>query len=228
MELLQPGAYYHIYNHANGNENIFREDKNYHFFLDKYLRYIYPVADTLAYCLMPNHFHFLVKMKTQLDIRCLQRHRISGIDNEISLKEKTSDVLETSDVSKEIDGSGQRDDYNYSNNFKNLFQSYTKAVNKVYNRRGSLFNQGFKRKRITSDDFLRVVLIYIHLNPVLHGFCKTPGQWKYSSYKAYFINSSKTKVNTLDGISFFGDKENLLFCHKDQMINKYLEDLEKF
>ena len=61
MEQLEAGCYYHIYNHANWNENIFRDKKNYPFLLEKYNKYIFPVADRVAYCLMPNHFHLLIK-----------------------------------------------------------------------------------------------------------------------------------------------------------------------
>jgi len=51
---------YHIYNHAVGNENLFRCDENYRYFLKKYAEHISPIADTFAYCLMPNHFHLSV------------------------------------------------------------------------------------------------------------------------------------------------------------------------
>src|SRR5690554_7732864 len=60
--------YYHIYNHANGDENLFREQKNYEYFLEKYKQHINPIAETIAWCLMPNHFHLLVKMKTEEEI----------------------------------------------------------------------------------------------------------------------------------------------------------------
>ena len=44
--------YYHIYNHANGDDNLFREQKNYKYFLDKYKQHIYTIAETVAWCLM--------------------------------------------------------------------------------------------------------------------------------------------------------------------------------
>lgn len=56
---------YHIYNHANGTEDIFREEENYRFFLGQYAKYLGDVLDTYAYCLMPNHFHFLVGVKLE-------------------------------------------------------------------------------------------------------------------------------------------------------------------
>lgn len=63
MEKLQPNRSYHIFNHANGFENIFTEDENYRFFLDKYNQYILPIAETYAYCLLPNHFHLVVRIR---------------------------------------------------------------------------------------------------------------------------------------------------------------------
>jgi putative transposase len=60
---MELGQSYHIYNHANGMENIFREEENYRFFLQQYQKYLGEVVDTYAYCLMPNHFHLLVGVK---------------------------------------------------------------------------------------------------------------------------------------------------------------------
>jgi len=62
-EILEADCYYHIYNRANGNEQLFLKEDNYSYFLQKYNSYISPIADTFAYCLMPNHFHFLVRIK---------------------------------------------------------------------------------------------------------------------------------------------------------------------
>ncbi len=63
MEHLLPAKYYHIYNHAIGSENLFRSDENYYYFLKKYALHISPIADTYAYCLLPNHFHLLIQIK---------------------------------------------------------------------------------------------------------------------------------------------------------------------
>ncbi|HRP60464.1 MAG TPA: transposase, partial [Vicingus sp.] len=59
-DLLETKCYYHIYNRANGSEKIFLNEENYLFFLQKYIEYIHPIAETYCYCLMPNHFHFLI------------------------------------------------------------------------------------------------------------------------------------------------------------------------
>jgi len=51
---------YHIYNQGNNKQQIFFSHENYLYFLRCYKNLVSPYGDTLAYCLMPNHFHFLV------------------------------------------------------------------------------------------------------------------------------------------------------------------------
>jgi putative transposase len=51
---------YHIYNRGNNKQRIFFYPENYIYFLKKVRKFILPHCDILAYCLMPNHFHFLV------------------------------------------------------------------------------------------------------------------------------------------------------------------------
>jgi len=111
---LLPEHIYHIYNHANGNENLFREDENYGYFLQRYWEFIDPIAEIYAYCLMPNHFHLMVKIRRE---------------DEISEYFKLSkNLIDVEDLSGLI-----------SKQFSNLFNAYSKAFNKKYSRRGSLF-----------------------------------------------------------------------------------------
>ncbi len=65
IEILEPGNFYHIYNKGNNNENLFIEEENYSYFLKLFLKYINPIADTYAYCLLKNHFHFLIEIKDE-------------------------------------------------------------------------------------------------------------------------------------------------------------------
>ncbi len=61
---LDPNKYYHLYNRSNNHELLFRSRDNYIYFLTKYRKYLEPFVDTLAYCLMPDHFHFSVFIKS--------------------------------------------------------------------------------------------------------------------------------------------------------------------
>jgi putative transposase len=46
---MELGQSYHIYNHANGMDNIFREEENYRFFLQQYQKCLGEVVDTCYY-----------------------------------------------------------------------------------------------------------------------------------------------------------------------------------
>ena len=62
MELLEQGNYYHIFNRGINSENIFRNEENRLYFLKLYAKHISPAATTLAYCLLSNHFHFVIRV----------------------------------------------------------------------------------------------------------------------------------------------------------------------
>lgn len=65
---FEEDKFYHIINHAVGNENLFRTSENYRYFLQQYHSHTSSVWHTYAYCLMPNHFHLLVRIHNQLEI----------------------------------------------------------------------------------------------------------------------------------------------------------------
>ncbi|PAU93878.1 transposase [Aliifodinibius salipaludis] len=64
MEFKQ-GKIYHTYNRGNNKQLIFCSTENYLFFLRKMRNHILPEARILAYCLMPNHFHWLVHIQNK-------------------------------------------------------------------------------------------------------------------------------------------------------------------
>lgn len=61
---------YHVYNQGNDRQNLFISDEDYIKFLKLYQKYIHPFVDTLAWCLLPNHFHFMVSVKdNRVDVK---------------------------------------------------------------------------------------------------------------------------------------------------------------
>ncbi|GMQ27855.1 transposase [Algoriphagus confluentis] len=169
---MEPGQSYHIYNHANGSENIFREEKNYRFFLEHYTKHLDKVLDTYAYCLMPNHFHLMVGVKEETLLR------------------KTFPKFQTLEklVSKQ---------------FSNFFSAYTQAFNKAYQRRGSLFMKNFKRLPILDEHQWQETFLYVHLNPVKHGFTEKLENWKWSSWHGYENQNKTSKLNRIYYLNFF-------------------------
>jgi REP element-mobilizing transposase RayT len=75
---LQAGVIYHIYNRGVNRETIFHEKRNYAYFINLYVRHIQPMADTYAFCLLPNHFHLLIEVKQNRDL--------TGLTNPSGLK----------------------------------------------------------------------------------------------------------------------------------------------
>ncbi len=65
---METGTFYHYYNRANNRENLFVEEDNYRFFLQLLKKYIPPIADIYSYCLLPNHFHLVIKIKEEQDL----------------------------------------------------------------------------------------------------------------------------------------------------------------
>jgi len=195
---LESGKYYHIYNRGNNGTTLFYEEKNYYYFLDLYAKYTTPVMDTLAYCLMGNHFHVLVKIKSEAE-RTQVRKNPSPKSKYITL--------------------------NPSRQLGHVFNSYAQAINKRYGRTGSLFEEAFRRKEVTSENYLSQLINYIHKNPVKHGFCQDFKDYPHSSYHSHLSNR-QTKLARKDVLDWFGGKEQFQVFHEDKqdekLIDKYI------
>jgi REP element-mobilizing transposase RayT len=68
QEKFEYNRFYHVFNRGNNSESIFKEQRNYDLFLGLIKKYLLPVADVYAYCLMDNHFHLLVRIKDKDEI----------------------------------------------------------------------------------------------------------------------------------------------------------------
>lgn len=205
--LLEPNKIYHVYNHANANDLLFSNDGNYLYFLKKYKQYITPIADTFAYCLMPNHFHFALKIKDEQTLYdfFIQTKKIPANLELVSVID---------DLPKYV-----------SKQFGNFFNAYAEAFNKIFKRRGKLFMEDFSRKLIEDDIYYRNVIHYIHFNPVHHGFVKDLRDWKYSSFESYFSeNSSNLKREEV--IEWFDDLDKFYEYHKKAIDESLTIELE--
>jgi REP element-mobilizing transposase RayT len=80
-----PGMYYHAFNRGNAKQNIFVDDSDYLFFLLRLRQNLKPdgsegrhfrplpagAFSLVAYCLMPNHFHFVIRQNIDLSTSAL-------------------------------------------------------------------------------------------------------------------------------------------------------------
>lgn len=137
---LEFNKVYHLYNRSNNRELLFKKKENYRYFLHKFKVRFENSLSVYAYCLMPTHFHFLIRVET-----------------------------------KEIDELRKQIGIHLS--------SYTKAINKAFDRNGSLFQQHTKAKLIEDRAYLLTLISYIHQNPVRVGLVDQLIDWPYSSYR---------------------------------------------
>jgi putative transposase len=199
IEPLIPGNYYHIYNRGIDGCNLFRENENYEYFLDKYDEYVSPIAETYAWVLMPNHFHFLVRVKE------VEENAVAS-----STPDRVSNPVRGKDTP--------------SQHFSNLFNSYAQAFNKRTDRHGNLFERPFKRNLIGNVDYLRNVILYIHNNPVHHGFCSHSMEYPWSSYLTC-VSIKPTKLNRNMVIGWFDNEANFKYMHNQKVEIEKIEKL---
>ena len=180
QEKFEYDTFFHVYNRGNNKEDIFKEDKNYSYFLKLVRQHLLDVAEIYAYCLLKNHFHIVLRIKDKSEI-----------------PDKYVDKVHVP--------------------FSNLFNAYSKAMNKAYNRTGSLFQEHLKRNKIKDENYLINLILYVHLNPVKHKFCDDFREYKHSSFLSYISDkpSSLTREFVLE---LFGGKDNFTFQHKESKI----------
>ncbi|NIM94952.1 MAG: hypothetical protein GTO18_14720 [Anaerolineales bacterium] len=171
--------YYHIYNRGNNNELLFREARNYNYFLKLSVKYAYPIIKTYAYCLLPNHFHFLVKIKD-----CQS--------------------------------------YPTSRAFANLFSTYAKAINKAYDRSGSLFEKVFHRKMINDDRYFTSLVVYIDRNLQKHGFVDDFRNWPHSSYRT-ILSNRPSRIERTAVLEWFGGPRGFEEVHTTEFDESQIE-----
>ena len=189
---LEYDSYCHIYNRGINSCDLFDNEQNYELFLRKYFEYIESVAETFAWCLMKNHFHLLVKILPENEIKFI--------------KTKENEPRSFNEKKK----------YNPTKQFSHVFNSYTKNYNVQNNRTGGLFETPFRRIKIEDDSYLKNLIYYIHHNPVKHGFTDEMYDYPWSSYLSIIsVNPSKLKSEKIIGL--FNSKSEFIEFHK----NKY-------
>ena len=187
---LIPDHSYHILGRAIGSEKIFIQEMNYTFLLKKYYKHIVPIADTFSYCLLPNHFHFLIRVKNMVEVKS---HFNKMKPGKLFYPELVSDFI--------------------MERFSNWLNSYTKAFNKTYERQGSLFIDYLRRDEILTSEQFGATIFYIHKNPVHHSYCKLMEKWHWSSYNT-MLSNSKTLLLRNEVLEWFGGKDGFISYHQ--------------
>lgn len=196
---FEKGYIYHIYNQGNNRRKIFFNRENYLFFLKKMRTYILPYGDILAWCLMPNHFHFMVYVK----------------EIEVGLESESIGVVLNNADAKNTANTKQR---TFNQSIGIMLRSYSQALNRQQKFSGKLIREKTKAEcincphGITPDFFSengitlmenkgaenqypQICFNYIHQNPVKANLVKTETDWEFSSAKDYSGQRNGTLIN---------------------------------
>lgn len=180
---IEPEKFYHIWNRGNNKENLFYTPANYEYFLRMYAECLDPVAETYAFCLLPNHFHLLIRTKS------------------FATSLGVSPVGETPKKMNPV-----------SLAFQRLFTAYSQAINMQQHRTGSLFQKPFKRLERNSVKQLANLVHYIHINPQRHKITDDFRQYPWSSYERILIDRP-SKLKKEEVLAWFKNKDNYLDYH---------------
>jgi putative transposase len=181
---LEENVFYHVYNRANGRDRLFVEKENYDFFLQRWKLLLSKYVDTYAYCLIGNHFHFII--------------RIKPVDDQF----KNSALLENTVAARKFLAGTISVNTFLEDQFKRFFNSYAAAFNIQQNRHGSVFQKRFKRIRLRSETHIVNKICYVHHNPIHHNMAYFYEAWQYSSYLAY-TTLKPTSIERTMGLMLF-------------------------
>jgi len=195
------GEYYHIYNRGNSKQVIFRDEEDYKRFIG--LMYA---------CNQKENFKSDNLKKDQGLFNVERTTRLVEI-GAYCLMSNHFHILITQTEFGDI-----------SNFMKKLTTGYVMYFNKKYKRTGGLFEGKFKSEHADTDNYLRYLFSYIHLNPVklIQKDWKEKGikdkskvldflkNYNYSSYQEYLgVNRVENKVLDIENFpKYFHNKDS--------------------
>lgn len=192
-----PNGVFHVFNHANGFENIYNSEENYRFFLKRMSLYLPQVVDTLAYCLLPNHFHLLIQVKPISDLTNFHQKKFDLSTEKLLQTIKKTPIDYSYLVRKQI---------------TNFLGSYVKSFNKQNGRTGSLLRQNTNRKFVDNTVYFMNLVHYLHYNAVHHGFIQDFIEWPHSSYHT-LISEQPTKLARNKILEWFDGRDAFIRFH---------------
>jgi len=203
---------YHVYNRTNNKELLFRTDENRVFFLNKFDRYLSPFFHTFCRNLLPNHFHYLVKVKSA--------EAIKAYLNNLPVRELVK-------IEKQYLEDNTSAELLLEAEWKRFFISYSMSFNNQYDRKGNLFHRPFKRKLVDTDDYFTQLVIYIHANAQHHNMCENFTEYPWSSWHEV-VSSIPTNLERKMLFDWFGGIDRFKQAHYNHnkicLDHVYLED----
>ncbi len=200
---LDSGYFYHIYNRGNNAQTVFYSRENYLFFLEKMKKYISPFASIISWCLMPNHFHWLIFVRKKNELE--QKSHADYIKTGHALYGKMGHALTSRQGmtnpnvnSHTLAGSESMTVQNKTRTINQsigiCLRSYTRAIQKQEKFTGSLFQKHTHAKLLIDD---------VEIEP------------------SYWNTSFGTQINIAEGRSYL--ETCIEYIHQNPVVSKLVE-----
>jgi len=155
---LYRNTFYHVFNRGYNKKTLFYSSQDYRHFtrcLEKTCTK-FPSIDLYEWCLLPNHFHLLLK-----------DHDSENVQTGLEVSASIPKFMQSLCVS-------------YSNYFNHLYFETVKRGKKL-----PIFEGRYQAKEIRDDLYLEIVSDYIYFNPVKHNLVDSPEDWAWKSTRNF-------------------------------------------
>ena len=188
---------YHIYNQGNNRQQIFFSREHYLLFLQLYRKHIAQHCETLCYCLMPNHFHFLVYATDK---------------SVLETKLGSITIQKLSDGFRRLLSTYAHELNSLRGSVGSLFRQKTQA--KLIS--GDITNHTLS--------YAEQCFHYIHQNPVSAGLTTTNCDWEFSSAQDFSGTRNGTLCNKQLAFQLFDwETDDLSFLNHPHTLDKEIE-----
>jgi len=185
------GSITHIYNRGNKKEKIFFDNQDYKSFLFRLglcLGFTEKELNKEKFLAMP---YSRIRI-TDTDKKDFKLHAFCLMPNHFHLLiEQCGDVPISKLISK-------------------ICASYSKYINKKYDRIGHTFQDCFKAVFLENNPQLMWTSSYIHMNPVKDKLVKNPEEYKWSSYQDFASDRNLPIVYKKFLLEIFEDKKSFI------------------
>lgn len=149
-------TFYHVYNRGFNKQLLFYTEEDYQRFVFKIAVYKkkFPSIEIKAYCLLPNHFHFLLEDKST-------KAELQNSDSRSTLISAFMKGLQLSHAMY------------FTKKYKDLVKNGLKSP---------IYEGRFCSKPLLNEAYLENVKNYIDFNAWRHAIVSDPADWPYSSY----------------------------------------------
>lgn len=210
---FEPGLYYHEIIKANSDILLFRDNEDRKTFRSLMRRFLLPCCELVSYVILGNHAHLIIRPHpvSVLSKLCLQISEINLNLRATDLGDYLAGKIVVELPVGRIPYTGPVD-HQIRTCLRGLKHSYSQYQSRKYERKGRQWTKDRMTTLLGDLSDIGRTILYIHKNPVFHGFVRQPEDWEFSSFHEIIMGNNRL-VNSQKVIDLFGDRDTFLAEH---------------